>query len=626
MPMDDNLDRAFAETNSFTDTMTDIAASVGKSVTGAAGSVAGGAHDILASLGETDSAWKKPKNMAIGGGAALALAIVGWFVMSGESTPEISDSGPAAVAKSPNVAPQAPPIQTSPAFEPPAATTTAPTTPDSGAAPYGTALERARAARDAGNLISPPESNAVELYVAAAAQAAGDPQVEAELQAVVDDVLGVAERAIMARNANEADTALDLARFADPGNSRLNFLTVQVNELLLRDRSDSARVAIRESRFEDAGRLIAEARGLAGADTVEVDLLTEELNTARSQQQVGETIATANARLEAGNLVTPANDNARYYFELALSNDPQNQAAQQGLITVASKLVLQARDAIDNDQLDAAEGLLDDASILDPSSAELSAAVTALTTKRNAVAEAARLAEAERVAALERQREATRQAERERVAEEQRQAVAAEQAELDAEQQANRAATASPLGVGAAAPKVEAPRSEPPVASRNSESSSSPSTSQSQAPSPPPIQRNTTPVVQASVNRQPPAPVQTQSASAVHVQGGSNLSGSVSAPQQVAMVPISQLTRINYVGPEYPRAARRRDVTGAVSVGFIVTTDGRVRSVSVISSEPGDTFDQAAMDAVEQWRFEPVIENGIAVEKRSAVRLAFNLQ
>ena len=104
----------------------------------------------------------------------------------------------------------------------------------------------------------------------------------------------------MARNANEADTALDLARFADPGNSRLNFLTVQVNELLLRDRSDSARVAIRESRFEDAGRLIAEARGLAGADTVEVDLLTEELNTARSQQQVGETIATANARLDAG--------------------------------------------------------------------------------------------------------------------------------------------------------------------------------------------------------------------------------------------------------------------------------------------------------------------------------------
>ena len=35
---------------------------------------------------------------------------------------------------------------------------------------------------------------------------------------------------------------------------------------------------------------------------------------------------------------------------------------------------------------------------------------------------------------------------------------------------------------------------------------------------------------------------------------------------------------------------------------------------------------EAAMAAVEQWRFEPYIENGVAVEKRSAVRLAFNLE
>jgi TonB family protein len=48
--------------------------------------------------------------------------------------------------------------------------------------------------------------------------------------------------------------------------------------------------------------------------------------------------------------------------------------------------------------------------------------------------------------------------------------------------------------------------------------------------------------------------------------------------------------------------------------------------MSVLKSEPGVTFDQAAMDAVEKWRFEPVIENGVAVEKRTAVRLAFTLQ
>ena len=97
-------------------------------------------------------------------------------------------------------------------------------------------------------------------------------------------------------------------------------------------------------------------------------------------------------------------------------------------------------------------------------------------------------------------------------------------------------------------------------------------------------------------------------------------------PAAFEMVPMSRLTRTNYVGPDFPRAARRRNISGSVDVTFTVTTDGKVRALTVLKSEPGDTFDQAALEAVEQWRFEPVIENGAAVEKRTAVRLAFALQ
>ncbi len=67
-------------------------------------------------------------------------------------------------------------------------------------------------------------------------------------------------------------------------------------------------------------------------------------------------------------------------------------------------------------------------------------------------------------------------------------------------------------------------------------------------------------------------------------------------------------------------------MTGAVDLRFTITTDGRVRAISVISSDPGDTFDEAAVEAVEQWRFEPVVENGVAVEKQTAVRLTFDLE
>jgi TonB family protein len=627
--LEGEFDGAFTETNSFTDTMTDIASAVGSSFSNAAGSVADGAHDVLAALGDSEPPWKNPKFMAIGGGSILAVAVVGWMLFSGDSAPD------EAVPESTTATTTIPPAQTQaprPAENPRVDTSVAATPGSTGSArlPYAAALQRARDARAAGNLMTPAGSSAIELYAAVAADAAGDPAFDTEFDAVVNQVLAIAENAILAGNANEADRALDLARFADPDNGRLTFLTVQVNELLLRDRVEQARVAIRNDRFEDAGRLIAEARGFATGDSTEIDLLAEELNTARSQQRVGETISLANDRLDSGRLVTPANDNARYYYELALSNDPGNQAAQQGLIAVASKLVLQARDAIDDGNLDRAGRLLDDAAELDPSSAELAATVGALRTERETIAEAERRAEAERVAEQRRREEAARQAELERQAEIERQAelrrqeearlkAEAAQAKETAEETANQVATASPLGVGASAPPQ--PETQP--------ERSAPAASNS---SPPAREQRRTVSSSVASNRQPstppvqlaPAPqVQSQPANAVNVQN--QASGSVSAPATTEMVPISRLTRVNYVGPEYPRAARRRNVTGAVAVSFTVTTDGRVRDVQVLESDPGDTFDAAAMEAVEQWRFEPVIENGVAVEKKTAVRLAFDL-
>jgi TonB family protein len=123
-----------------------------------------------------------------------------------------------------------------------------------------------------------------------------------------------------------------------------------------------------------------------------------------------------------------------------------------------------------------------------------------------------------------------------------------------------------------------------------------------------------------------PAQVQEQSASAVNLRTDTSAGGRVASVGEPEQVPISSLARLNYVGPKYPRAARRRNITGSVDLTFTVTTDGRVRSISVLRSEPAETFDEAAVEAVEQWRFKPVIENGVAVEKRTAVRLAFDLE
>ena len=98
------------------------------------------------------------------------------------------------------------------------------------------------------------------------------------------------------------------------------------------------------------------------------------------------------------------------------------------------------------------------------------------------------------------------------------------------------------------------------------------------------------------------------------------------APAEPESVAVSSLTRVNYVAPKYPRSARRRNMTGSVDVSFLVQKNGTVTDLVVMDSTAGSTFDAAALEAVAQWRFEPTLEDGERVEKKSAVRLAFNLQ
>ena len=93
-----------------------------------------------------------------------------------------------------------------------------------------------------------------------------------------------------------------------------------------------------------------------------------------------------------------------------------------------------------------------------------------------------------------------------------------------------------------------------------------------------------------------------------------------------APVSVSSLQRTRYVAPKYPRGAQRRRLSGWVDVMFTVDIDGTVANISVRDSNPGDTFVASAMKAVEGWEFEPVIEHGVAIQKRAAVRMMFAIE
>ena len=559
------LDDAFGDDASFTETMTGIVSTVSKSLSGKkkdkepAGKAAVTAPADTGEGGDASSAFN-PKILGIGAVAIVAVAAIGFWVFGGSDEAAVSTSRPAATSS------------------------VSEATPDAGssggqsAANVDEMLEEARLARDAGQIFNPPGNNAIELYIAAVSAAPDNAYAAAELDATLDEALGMAESALLERRADDAAAALERVRQANPEHPRLPFLSAQVSQMQLRNYIDSARSAIREQRLEDASTAIADARALGIADDGEIDLVEQELQSSRSERRVDEVLALAGQRLEEGALTSPANDNARYYYQLALSNDPGNAAAQTGLTVVASKIVLQAREEIDGGRFSTAEALLAEARQLDPQSAELAASTKALAEARQRVEDDRLRAERERRAAAERQQAEKR-------AEEERQA-----AEREAEQQ--RAAAAAAAAAAATAAVADAVAGEP-------------------TPSAPDAADGAEPVAEESAASAPTETAETAEPVPVRDQ---------------TPVAASTLTRKKYVAPRYPRSAERRNISGWVDVVFTVNTNGSVSDVEIIGSEPGDTFVDSATRAVEKWEFEPVVEDGQVVEKRAGVRMMFAIE
>jgi len=77
------------------------------------------------------------------------------------------------------------------------------------------------------------------------------------------------------------------------------------------------------------------------------------------------------------------------------------------------------------------------------------------------------------------------------------------------------------------------------------------------------------------------------------------------------------------VDAEYPDSALRKGVEGYVEVSFTITAQGTVTNVAVVSADPVDVFDRAAIEAVRHYRYDPRTVNGQPVESQTHVRLRF---
>jgi len=82
--------------------------------------------------------------------------------------------------------------------------------------------------------------------------------------------------------------------------------------------------------------------------------------------------------------------------------------------------------------------------------------------------------------------------------------------------------------------------------------------------------------------------------------------------------------KIKHVKPEYPPSALPMRAQGAVLIEALIGTDGKVQSATVLHSVPA--LDQAALDAVRRWEYEPSFLNGAPVAVMMTVVVNFALQ
>ena len=124
----------------------------------------------------------------------------------------------------------------------------------------------------------------------------------------------------------------------------------------------------------------------------------------------------------------------------------------------------------------------------------------------------------------------------------------------------------------------------------------------------PAVMRGFSSGVELSIGGQPPAAVRGGPPPAV--SGPVRVGGNIRQPVKIADA-----------APVLPDVARQAGIRGVVILEITIGTDGAIKDAKILRSIP--LLDQAALDAVRQWRFEPTLLNGAPVPVIMTVTVNF---
>jgi TonB family protein len=468
-----------------------------------------------------------------------------------------------------------------------------PPAPAASTAPAGAAgdaaleslLSRADRALAAGALIAPAGENAADLYREVLRQSPRDPRALNGLEHVIDSLLAGAETQLQGHHLDAAQQLVEQARRINPAHPRVAFVAAQID-------AQRERVVLGKAQRAAAGGNVAGA--LAALDDAahgtRPSTLVDEARTELAQQQldarVADYLSRARAALQQGRLIEPAEDNARSYVQSARALAPANAQVQQATQDLISRLESEARQALsarNADQVDVWAAAAADSGA-DP------ARVAALHADAQQLRGAARAEEVTHLALA-----FNHSLEQGQVLEP---ATGSAKFYLARLEQADASGRATELARSAYGTRLldEA--------------------------------RNTLRARDFAGTRRWLEEARAAGAAAADVGelDAALRAAQDEAQQATSVVNESTLTRSRYVPPQFPPAALERGIDGWVDLQFLVDADGSVSDLAVVGAQPVGIFEQAALEAVRHWRYQPVVRDGHAASQRARVRVRFAVQ
>ena len=97
------------------------------------------------------------------------------------------------------------------------------------------------------------------------------------------------------------------------------------------------------------------------------------------------------------------------------------------------------------------------------------------------------------------------------------------------------------------------------------------------------------------------------------------------APQRIRVGGnVMQAKLLNQPKPVYPLLAKQARIQGTVRFDAIIGRDGAIQNLQVVSGHP--LLVPSALEAVRQWKYQPVLLNNEPVEVVTQIDVNFTLQ